>query len=213
MGARWFGFHADGEHVGWQQLVRRSVEGPAGSLVRREGLTVFRAGEHLQVSGFFVESPEGDPLAWHRFGTLRHVRERYVEDAVHVRHGDQLQLAGGGELALPALAYPGQLLLELAHSMLRAGRAELFATPLNDSDGSLEPPVHLRLRSAASGPPGVTHQLDELPVDGGLARRSVLLAPDGRPERQVWGPGAWCGPPMPRALARAAGPDGIPALV
>lgn len=211
----WFRFYVDGAHVGWQQLTRRVVAGapgPGGSseppdqLLRREVLTVFHAGDSVHTSAFFAEAPEGDPLAWRRFGTLTPSDAGYVEGQVFRREGDQLSMPDGSSTALPPVCYPGQLLLELAMARLRSGQPSLEATPLHDGDGSLEAPTNLRVVPALIGPPGVTHRFDELPTDGGPARRSILLAPDGRPMRQVWGPGTWCGASLTREQAQANGP-------
>ena len=221
MTSAWFGFFTGGERVGWQQLRRRPVietghanpAGPAAAaLQRREVLTVFRAGDALEVSAFFAEAPEGEPLAWRRFGTLVAEGDTYVEGAVFTRHGDELLLPGGSTAALPPVCYPGQLLLELAMVRLRTGSTELVATPLSDGDGSLQPAARLRLAPSLLGPPGVTHRFDETPTDGSSGQRSILLAPDGRPVRQVWGPGAWSGPALTRQQALAQGPDGGPTL-
>ncbi len=210
---RWFGFVLGGRQVGWQQLVRRELAA-AGEvpLQRREVLTVFRAGDELVVSAFFAELPEGEPLAWRRFGTLTRDGDRWVEAAAFERRPDGLLLPGGELAPLPEVCYPGQLLLELAAGLLRTSRRELTATPLNDGDGTVEAPALLRLSPSLIGPPSVTHRVDELSEGGGEPRRSVLLAPDGRPERQVWGPGTWSGPPTTRALATAVGPTDVPSL-
>ncbi|MDF1800892.1 MAG: hypothetical protein P1V81_17105 [Planctomycetota bacterium] len=215
----WFGFFHDGVRVGWQQLVRRTVQGRAPNaqpLRRREVLTAFRIGEAVQVSAFFAEAPEGEPLAWSRFGTLvPGAADRandgdaasYVEGTSFERRGDELLLPGGDTRALPPVCYPGQLLLELAMERLRSGSPELVGTPLNDADGSLQPVTRLRLAPSLLGPPGVTHRFDEAPIDGSPGQRSILLAPDGRPVRQVWGPGTWSGPGLTREQAQASGPS------
>jgi len=120
------------------------------------------------------------------------------------RRGSELLHPDGRTSPLPEVSYPGQLFLELAISMLRRGPADLTATPIGDADGSLEEPVHLRIGHALEGPLNATHQVEERA--GG---RAVLLAPDQRPERQVWGPVAWSGPATTRALAKSAGPEGV----
>ena len=233
MSATWFPFVIGGATVGWQQLVRRVVVGPDGTpLVRREVLTAFATGGVRTVSAFFAELPEGEPLAWRRFGTLAEGDGAWVEDVAFVRDGDELCHPDGARTPLPAACYPGQLLLELALGLFRAGRAELLATPLHDGTGAPEPPACLCLAPALSGPQTATHVIEELPAaaalegadrtsrdrelraDGpvSLARRAVLLAPDGRVERQVWGPDAWSGAATSRGLARAVGPADAPAL-
>ena len=185
------------------------VRGLGSDQRRTASLTVFRIGDHTNVSGFFWDGSVNDPLAWTAFGCFSSESTQ-----TYVREGRQIVCSGTVLSEIPDDAFPGQMFLPLCRSIPPTTGATRGYSLIGDGAAQIEGRACLTLLAVDAalpdGTPGGFVHIEEK-VEGAPSRHFYF---DEKMQLicSVWGPGCWSRLVASSSMARAGCDETWPTL-